>query len=141
MNYLKISLILVVSAAFLFACTSNEQIVTQPANDANQIAGNTIQPSPAATLDELAQGRNLYKENCAQCHQDDGTGGKVTIDGEILDADNLTTEKMKKEPDAEYIEYITDGIPDEGMPAFKDRLSNEEMKEIVKFIRQDLQKN
>lgn len=141
MNYLKIGLISTIALIFAFACTSNEQVVTNPANDADQIAENTTAPSPVATMDELAAGRNLYKENCARCHQDDGTGGKVTIDGETLDPDNLTTDKMKKEPDAEYIEHITEGIPDEGMPSFKDKLSNEEMKEIVKYIRQDLQKS
>ena len=140
MNNLKIGLILVISIVLTFACTSNEQVVTNPANDANQIANNTTAASPAPTLEELVMGKNLYKENCAKCHQDNGTGGKVTIDGETLDADNLTTDKMKKEPDAEYIEHIKEGIPDEGMPAFKDKLNNEQIKEIVQFIRKDLQK-
>ena len=140
MNYIKFGIILIISVLFALACTSNEQVITNPANDANQIANNTTAPGSAASMGELAAGRNLYKENCARCHQDDGTGGKVTIDGETLDADNLITEKMKKEPDAEYIEHITEGIPDEGMPAFKDKLSNEQIKEIVQFIRKDLQK-
>lgn len=141
MNNSKIGLILTILFIFTFACTSNEQVVTNPANDANQIANITTVPSPDATIVELADGKDLYKENCARCHQDDGTGGKVTIDGETIKPDNLTTAKMKKEPDSEYIEHITEGIPDEGMPAFKGRLTDEEMKEIVKYIRKDLQKN
>ena len=47
---------------------------------------------------------------------------------------------MKKESDEEYIEYMVKGIPDEGMPSFKDDLSDEEMKEVVRFIRKEIQK-
>ncbi len=47
---------------------------------------------------------------------------------------------MVKEPDEEYIEYMTKGIPDEGMPSFKDILNKEEMEGVVKFIRKEIQK-
>ena len=47
---------------------------------------------------------------------------------------------MKKEPDEEYYEYIEEGIPDEGMPSFKDVLKENEIKEVVKYIRAELQK-
>ena len=65
---------------------------------------------------------------------------KPLSDGTTINADNLTTEKMKKEPDAEYIEHITDGIPSEGMPAFKGKLTEQEIKDVVAYIRKELQK-
>ena len=91
-------------------------------------------------MDEIASAKKIYMDNCAKCHKEDGTGGKVVIDGETLKADNLTSENIKKDDDAEIIKYITEGIPDEGMPAFKSRLSDEQIKSVVKYIRADLQK-
>jgi len=46
---------------------------------------------------------------------------------------------MKKEPDEEYIEYMVKGIPDEGMPSFRDELTDDEMKAVVKYIREEIQ--
>ena len=33
---------------------------------------------------EIASGDELYKEHCAKCHKEDGTGGKVDILGKTL---------------------------------------------------------
>ena len=42
-----------------------------------------------------------------------------------------------KHADEEFVEQITEG--DEGMPAFKDKLSPEEMNDLVRFIRKEFQ--
>lgn len=42
--------------------------------------------------------------------------------------------------DDKYIDYIKNGVPEEGMPAFKDRLTEQQIKDIVKLIRRDFQK-
>ncbi len=42
--------------------------------------------------------------------------------------------------DAKYIDYIENGIPDEGMPAFKGKLTDGEIKDVVIYIRKELQK-
>ena len=137
MKLLKIGTILITLAFFVIACTQTE--TKKPTADNTNKAVNSA-PKPEATIDELAQGRKNYKEQCASCHKDDGTGGKVEIEGKTLNVDNLTTAKMVKEPDEEYIEYMTKGIPDEGMPSFKDILNKEEMEGVVKFIRKEIQK-
>src|SRR3954447_25335364 len=70
-------------------------------------SGAAIRPSnstpttaPTATpSDELAASRDLYKTNCAKCHQDSGKGGKVTVDGKNINAHDLTSDKMKKRDD------------------------------------------
>jgi len=95
---------------------------------------------PTATVDELARGRKIYSDNCAACHKEDGTGGKVEIEGKKLDAENLTTEKIKKFTDDKIIGYIYNGVVDEGMPAFKDKLSEPEIREVVRYVRTGLQK-
>jgi mono/diheme cytochrome c family protein len=48
---------------------------------------------------------------------------------------------LKKMDDAKYFRVIKEGIIDEGMPAYKDKLSDDEIRDVVKFIRRDFQKN
>ena len=65
---------------------------------------------------------------------------KPRLTERTINAKNLTSEKMKKEPDAEYIEAIEKGFPDDGMPAFKGKLTDQEIKDVVAYIRKELQK-
>jgi mono/diheme cytochrome c family protein len=138
MKLFKLALIFSVLTFFIVACTQTQAPTKNTAENTNKETN--AAPETTATPDELASGRKNYKEQCARCHQDDGTGGKVEIEGKTLKVDNLTTDKMKKMADEKYIKYMVNGIPDEGMPAFKDVLSDEEMKEVVKFIREEIQK-
>jgi len=97
--------------------------------------------SPAATQEVVvAQGRELYKQNCAACHKEDGTGGKITIEGKSIDPDDLTSQKIKKFSDEKISGYIVNGVVDEGMPAFKEKLTEAQIREIVQFIRKDFHK-
>ena len=140
MRFLKFGLILLSISLFVFACTETENTKTTPANSANKITNAEPIAQPTAAMDEFASSRKIYTEKCVRCHKEDGTGGKTEIEGTTINAENLTTDKMKKEPDAEYIEHITDGIPDEGMPAFKGKLTEQEIKDVVAYIRKELQK-
>lgn len=130
----------------LFAMACNQPAVNNSAGNANA-KPNTNTNTTAVTntqptmADELAAARKNYKEKCASCHKEDGSGGKTDIEGTIINAENLTTDKMKKMDDAKYIDYIENGIKDEGMPAFKGKLTDQEIKDIVKFIRKEFQKH
>ncbi|MCD9187258.1 MAG: cytochrome c [Pyrinomonadaceae bacterium] len=143
MKFLKITLVLTTFMLFAVACSqpaannSAANTNTKPNTNANTTAAANTQPTMA---DELASARKNYKEKCASCHKEDGSGGKVDIEGTIINAENLTTDKMKKMDDAKYIDYIENGIKDEGMPAFKGKLTDQEIKDIVKFIRKEFQK-
>lgn len=111
----------------------------------NTTTSNKSTPVPAATaaatpVDELAGGRALYSQNCAACHKEDGKGGKMTIDGKSLDVDDLTSDKIKKFTDEKISGYIVNGVVDEGMPAFKDKLAEAQIREIVTYVRRGIQK-
>jgi mono/diheme cytochrome c family protein len=94
------------------------------------------QPSPVETAD----GRTLYKKNCAACHRENGEGGKMEFEGKQISPENLIANKFKRASDEKIESYIRDGVEDEGMPAFEGKLSNGEIKAIIRFIRTDLQK-
>ena len=136
MNLLKISVLLIV-CCIAYACNSASQ---------NNAVSNTAVPQPAqpgnvaATPAEVASGHDLYKKNCAACHRENGTGGKIEIEGRRINPDNLTTDKMKAFSDDKIAGYIKNGVEDEGMPAFKDKLNEAEIAELISYIRSDIQK-
>ena len=144
MKFFKTLLILATISVFIFACTNQPSGNGSNANTANFTANSPKNDlsdvSPAPTMDDLASGKKSYEEYCAKCHKSDGSGGVVVIEGRKMKADNLISDKMKKEPDAEYIKYMVEGIPDEGMPSFRDEMTDEQMKQVVKYIRDELQK-
>jgi mono/diheme cytochrome c family protein len=113
------------------AVANNSTASTNAAYTSNTATSNT---------DTLAQGRELYVKNCAECHKESGEGGPTTVNGRKMKPDNLTDDRRKKLSDDKYIRSMVEGIEDEGMPSFKDKLSEAEMREIVRYIRIELQK-
>ena len=140
MKQTMIFLILAVVSLATLSCADTNK----PANNsASTPAGSNVvsaTPLPSATIDELASGRKVYEINCANCHKADGTGGPVEIEGKKLNPDNLTSDKIKGFSDEKIIGYIMNGVEDEGMPAFKGRLSEGEMRDVVKYVRTEIQK-
>jgi len=140
---------LIVTVCFLFlvtlivACsgtsTNNTTNSTASANSAprNTVASPT---APSAATDDLATGRDLYNKNCSNCHKESGEGGPTVVDGRKMKPDNLTDDRRKKLSDEKYLKAMVEGIEDEGMPSFKDKLSEAQMREVVRYIRVALQK-
>ena len=139
MRELKI-FVFVAALAMLAAC--GQAASNNPANTAaaNAKPPANAAPTAAATV-EMAAGGKLYSTSCAKCHKEDGSGGKITVDGKSINPDNLTSAKMVGKSDEKLLSSIADGFPDDGMPPFKDKLKPDEMKQIVAFIRSDIQKS
>lgn len=145
MRVLKFVFISIFTALFIFACSQNETSKTNTANipaNATVNAANSAPNTQTASTpsNELAAAKKIYSEKCASCHKEDGSGGKTDFDGTIINAENLTTEKQKKESDKDYIEAIEKGFPEDGMPAFKGKLTPQEIKDVVAYIRKEIQK-
>jgi mono/diheme cytochrome c family protein len=90
-----------------------------------------------ATPDELAAARTNYQKICVACHGETGEGGLVTVEGKKLKVPSFKSTHAAKEPDSEFIEQIQEG--GDGMPAFKDKLSAQEIADLVKFVRKEFQ--
>ena len=82
----------------------------------------------------LADGKQLYADNCLFCHGPQGKGdGKV---GEVYAPRpaNLHLPRLLSAPDGHFYEVITNGYST--MPAFYKRLSPEERWRIVAYVRE-----
>lgn len=89
----------------------------------------------AATPESLAAGRQMYQRNCASCHGTSGNGGPgndlIPAAPSLVDSqwDHGST-------DGEIFDNIKNGIaPDFNMVPFKDRLHDEDIWNIVNYIR------
>lgn len=70
----------------------------------------------------------LYVQNCQMCHMPDGNAAIKQMnfaDGEWIHG--TTIKQLAK--------VITDGVPATAMMSFKDRLSDQEVLALVKFVR------
>lgn len=80
----------------------------------------------------LSPAAELYKVNCAECHGANGEGTDKGI--------SLVKGHALHHTEAEHIKQVTFGEGDK-MPAFEDKLSKEEIKAVVKFVREVIQKD
>jgi mono/diheme cytochrome c family protein len=144
MKTLKILIVAGSLALFGVACGNNAANNQPPAaNTARNAAPNTAPstaPANAATPDELAGAKKIFTEKCVGCHKENGTGGEKEIDGVKIKVPDFTSERLKAESDAEFVKIITNGEKEEGMPAFKGKVSDQEINDLVKLIRKEFQK-
>ncbi|MEO6590471.1 MAG: cytochrome c [Pyrinomonadaceae bacterium] len=140
MRFLKFAFILLSFGLFVFACSQSDTTQTTNVTSTNTNAAATPFAQPTAANDEMASAKKNYTEKCARCHKDDGSGGKIEIEGEKINAKSLISQNAKKDPDSEVIEAIEKGFPEDGMPAFKGKLTDTEIKDVVAYIRKELQK-
>lgn len=143
MKRLKIGLILSAFTLFIIACGQTANVATN-APAANVAAVSNTAPQGEVTpavADELASARKNYTEKCVGCHRENGLGGeKILDDGTKIKAPNFTSDRKRKDKDTDWIDTITNGATDEGMPAYKGKLSDGEIKDLVKYIRREFQK-
>ena len=78
-----------------------------------------------------ADGAATFKAKCAMCHGADGSG--QTGMGKSLGLRNMGSKEVQAQSDADLIKITTGGKGK--MPSYKAKLSEEEIKAVVAFIR------
>lgn len=132
MTYARIALLVVATSLFAVACSKTDSATTNQSRPAGSA-------SPAsASQDEFAATRTVFKKDCVSCHGDDGAGGPVKLDdGTTLKVPSLREGHALKHKDEEFVKQITKG--GDGMPKFEDKLSREQIIDLVRFIRKEFQ--
>lgn len=112
---------------FIIGCHKS---ATSPAANSN--------PPASATPDQFAAMRATFDKNCKGCHGETGKGGPVKLeDGTKLKVPSLREGHALHHPDSDFIKQITKG--GDGMPAFKDKLSAQQISEMISFVRHEFQ--
>jgi Cu/Ag efflux protein CusF len=81
---------------------------------------------------EVSGGARIFKANCARCHGENGEGtdkGISFLKGHALD-----------HPKADFIDQVRNG-EDRKMPSFKDKLDDEQIEQVVLYVRNVIQKD
>jgi len=76
-------------------------------------------------------GETLYKQKCASCHGADGKGDSPM--GKNLKLRDLGSDDVQKQSDAELTEITANGKGK--MPAYKGKLTDDQIKQLVGYIR------
>jgi cbb3-type cytochrome c oxidase subunit III len=78
--------------------------------------------------DVIAWGEQIYDVTCARCHGSDGQGRPIApalnVQGFLSDTNDLALKTI-----------VAQGVPDTAMPAWGERLSDDELNALVSFIR------
>jgi cytochrome c553 len=115
MSFLKISIV-IIFIAFAIACTQTES-----------------KRRSIVIADSKSYEASLFRQNCAVCHGQEANGKE--IDGKIIPSLRYGDAEKKNEEEI-YLQIKEGKLP---MPAFKNQLTDDEIKRMVKFIRHDLQ--
>ena len=75
-------------------------------------------------------GRQIYATSCAECHGANGEGAEKGI--------SLIKGHALYHSSEDFIKRVTNGKSDK-MPAFKGKLSEAEIAEVVRYVREDIQ--
>jgi mono/diheme cytochrome c family protein len=133
MKLISIALACIAIALVAIACTET----ASPTNTSTPRAANSPAPVATASVDEFAGARANFKKNCEPCHGPEATGGLVKVDNKQIKVPSLKAEHAIKHPDDKLIKMITNG--EEDMPAFKDKMSQQEIADMVRFVRKNFQ--
>jgi mono/diheme cytochrome c family protein len=133
MKILSLALTCVAVALIAVACTE-----TAPPTNTSRSSASPAAPAPTASVDEFATARANYKKNCEACHGPEATGGLVKVEKKQIKVPSLKAEHALKHTDEQLTKMITNG--EEDMPSFKSKMSAQEISEMVRFIRKEIQK-
>jgi mono/diheme cytochrome c family protein len=89
---------------------------------------------PPAPITGVRAPKEVWEQRCIACHGEDGRG--QTKKGRQLKTPDMTRSKWQAHlSDEKIASAIANGVPKRKMPAFKDKLSNEEIQALVPFVR------
>ena len=130
----SVRLLVIVTATAIFAACGNSGTLSSNQGNPN---GSPAVPATKATPDELASARVNFQKHCVECHGEKGKGGLVTHEGKKFKVPTLKSGHAVDHSDDKLAKQIREG--DDDMPAFEDKLSAQEITDLVRFVRKEFQ--
>jgi len=134
MKLISLALTCVALALAASACT---ETATPTNTNTARTAGSPAAPVATATPDPLATARANYGKHCEGCHGPNGEGGLVKVENKQIKVPSLKAAHAIKHTDDQITDMITNGH--EAMPPFKDKMSQQEIADMIKFVRKEFQ--
>jgi cytochrome c6 len=132
------------SRKYQFACTDCHVGASSKLNEFGQVfrdQGYQLPPQHGkvaftdAEKDETESSHLLYERFCLACHGPKGKGDGPM--GEVLTprAADLTSQKTRDKSDTDLLKIIRDGTRNSVMPPYKHRLTRDELRGMVAYVR------
>lgn len=96
---------------------------------------NSLHPPAALANGDLVQGVKLYAANCAFCHGASDGKASVSAQGFYIEAPQLATDGVEDDPASVTFWKLKHGIRFTAMPAFGDRLDDDQLWKITAFVK------
>jgi mono/diheme cytochrome c family protein len=132
MKLIALALTCIAIALVATACTE-----TVTPTNAPTAASSPGAPAPTTPPDPLAVAQTNYAKHCEACHGPEGVGGLVKVEDKQIKVASLKAPGVIRHTDEQLAKVITGG--EEEMPAFKDKMSQAEIQDLVRFIRKEFQ--
>jgi mono/diheme cytochrome c family protein len=92
-------------------------------------------PATSPVPSQVDQGRAIYERHCADCHGLEGRGdGKQALSLSPRPGDLISAYTSAKS-DQDLLKIIANGRPHTAMEGWKDRLSDEDQRAVLAYIR------
>ncbi|MFQ6021967.1 MAG: c-type cytochrome [Acidiferrobacterales bacterium] len=135
----------IVGTLLLVACEKQSEKAEQAAPEPQEMPVATApaapEPKQSFSVENIKRGAALYREHCLQCHGPEAQGHpdwQTTSDGTFTAAPPLNgTGNAWKRKKQDMIAIIKNGLARNGvpaMPAWKGRLSDEEIEDIITWF-------
>ena len=102
------------------------------ASCASRDAGSSA-PSGSAAVAPSHPGASVYVRQCQNCHGPRGRGDGAAARKANMDVPDLTDEETRSQSDEDLFAIVTRGH--KPMPAFRDRLSEQQRWDVVRYVR------
>jgi putative copper export protein/mono/diheme cytochrome c family protein len=91
-------------------------------------------PAVPLTVQSVMRGAEVFADTCAACHGADGRGDGPAAKGLAVKPADLTGEHVFEHADGDLFWWISQGIPDGGMPGFAESLDERRRWDVINFI-------
>lgn len=121
-------------ALLLSACGGTNSSGPQPIGTLESVPADYAGKTNPLGTDASAEGAKVFKTNCETCHGPQGHGdGPV---GEALDPKPINLAELQTVASDDYIFWrISEGRPGTSMPPWKNILNEEQVWQVITFIR------
>jgi mono/diheme cytochrome c family protein len=87
------------------------------------------------TAESVAAGQDLFLQHCSSCHGQEGRGDGPSAAGLVPPPADLHAAHVDDHDDRQIFLWIRDGFPGSAMSGFKEHLSDQQIWELVNYVR------
>lgn len=88
-----------------------------------------------ASQPDIEQGRDIYRIHCQECHGPEGRGDGPRAAMLAPRPGNLVSAATSTKTDEELLDILNKGIPRTAMRGWRDRLSDDERRNVLAYVR------